>query len=378
MDIIERVRKARPKLELLRDVLYSAVPGRREMVDGILLSLVAGEHALVLGPPGTAKSYTVSTLTSLIGAQSYIYQLTKFTTYDDLFGPPDLVELQRGSYKRAWSKIVNSHIVYLDEVFNANSAILNALLSLMQERVVYDPVSGTPVQTAVHMVVATSNDVPLDKELQAFVDRFAVKIHTDYISNYDEFLKAVEARWATRVKQVKVVTIDEIKALSHALSELAVARVADLGRELYREYADAVWPLAQSLRKAGVLLSDRWLVEKGYKLFLAYLAVNGISKENIDLAPYELARYTAATPDERKEVERVVKEALGEAAELEKKLENVKRLYSAGKYDEARKALADLIASVDINKLSKNPAARSKVEKIASEARQMMGGGLSL
>lgn len=288
------------------------------------------------------------------------------------------MELQRGSYKRTWSKIVNSHIVYLDEVFNANSAILNALLSLMQERVVYDPVSGTPVQTAVHMVVATSNDVPLDKELQAFVDRFAVKIHTDYISNYDEFLKAVEARWATRVKQVKVVTIDEIKALSHALSELAVARVADLGRELYREYADAVWPLAQSLRKAGVLLSDRWLVEKGYKLFLAYLAVNGISKENIDLAPYELVRYTAATPDERKEVERVVKEALGEAAELEKKLENVKSLYSAGKYDEARKALADLIASVDINKLSKNPAARSKVEKIVSEARQMMGGGLSL
>lgn len=84
MDIIERVRKARPKLELLKDVLYSAVPGRREMVDGILLSLVAGEHALVLGPPGTAKSYTVSTLTSLIGAQSYIYQLTKLqptTTY---------------------------------------------------------------------------------------------------------------------------------------------------------------------------------------------------------------------------------------------------------------------------------------------------------
>ncbi|MGC8983593.1 MAG: AAA family ATPase, partial [Desulfurococcaceae archaeon] len=193
---VDNVKAARERLLAVEKALNTTIVGHEDMVSALLYASIAGEHVVFISPPGTAKTYLVKTFAKLLNAQHYSYLLTKFTSYDELFGAVDITALAQGSYKRNWSRLVSADIIFLDEVFKANSAILNALLSLLQERVVYDPLTGAEVQARLHTVVGASNEVPEDGELQALYDRFAIRVFSDYLSDDVMLLKALEARWA--------------------------------------------------------------------------------------------------------------------------------------------------------------------------------------
>jgi len=126
---------ARRKILDVEKTLNTMIIGHEDFVKALMIASIAGEHLVVIGPPGTAKSYAVRMFAKLVNANFYQYLLTKFTSYDELFGTVDIISLSKGEFRRNWSNIVRSEFVFLDEIFKANSAILNALLSLLQERV---------------------------------------------------------------------------------------------------------------------------------------------------------------------------------------------------------------------------------------------------
>ena len=108
---------------------------KAELVRLLLVTLVAGEHMLIVGPPGTAKSALVRHLARLIDARYFEYLLTRFSEPNEIFGPIDIKAFREGTYlRRVEAMLPDADIVFLDEIFKSNSAILNALLSILNER----------------------------------------------------------------------------------------------------------------------------------------------------------------------------------------------------------------------------------------------------
>ena len=354
----------------IEKTLNKIIIGHEEFVKALMMACVAGEHIVVIGPPGTAKSYAVRALARLLSARFYSYLLTKFTSYDELFGPVDIVALTKGEFKRNWSGIVSSDFIFLDEIFKANSAILNTLLSLLQERVIYDPLTGQPIQVSLHTAVGASNEVPEDPELQALYDRFAIKVFIDYLSDDVALLRAIEAKWLNNNGLAPVATMDDVKVLHEYATLIMRARIKDLG-EVYKLYHVNLMPLIKSLRQRGVLVSDRTIIEKLPKIYSAYLALYGVTVDNVMSAAYDLVRYLARTREELKEINKAVEDSLGEVAELARKLEKAKELLRAKNLSGAKEVLKDLL-SYDISRLEKTPWLKPRVEAILSAAREYL------
>jgi len=361
---------ARQKLLEVEKTLNTLVIGHEDFIKALMLATVSGEHIVVIGPPGTAKSYTVRLFAKLVNANFYQYLLTKFTSFDEIFGTVDIISLSKGEFRRNWSRIVNSEFVFLDEVFKANSAILNALLSLLQERVIYDPMSGSPIETKLHTAVGASNETPEDPELQALYDRFAIRVFINYLDDDKSLFTAIQSRWLNSNSLQPIASMNDVKVLHQFAMSLMASKIKDLG-EVYKIYYTNVIPLVKSLRAKGVIVSDRTIIEKLPRLYCAYLALYGITLDNVMSVTYELVQYLARNRDELQAIKKAVDEALGEVAELAKMLEKAKEYIKARNLTPAKETLKEIL-NYDVSRLERTPWLKPRVEAIIQSARQYL------
>jgi MoxR-like ATPase len=154
---------------------------RKEESQLLVLSLLAGEHILFLGPPGTGKSLLGGRLSQLCGGSFFQRLLTRFTTPEELFGPLSLRALENDEYKRCTEGYLpTASVAFLDEIFKANSAILNTLLTILNERKFDNsPREDCPIRC----VVGASNELPESDELDALYDRFLLRKEVKSVSD---------------------------------------------------------------------------------------------------------------------------------------------------------------------------------------------------
>src|SRR3984957_18969475 len=182
------------RLALLAKNLEGRFLGKDEVIRLLLIATIAGEHAVLIGPPGTAKSALLRTFARLLSARYFEYLLTRFTEPNEIFGPVDIAAFREGRYERRTEGMLpDSEIVFLDEVFKSNSAILNALLTLLNERRYTS--GGHVMRCPLLSAFGASNEVPSDETLTAIYDRFILRIRNDNLDAYhfqDLLQKALE------------------------------------------------------------------------------------------------------------------------------------------------------------------------------------------
>ena len=163
---------------------------RDSTLKAALLAVLAGENLLLVGPPGTAKSLIARKEAECLErdgsadhAEGYFeYLLTKFSTPEEIFGPLSISELKADRFKRNTAGYLPSvRMAFLDEIFKASSSILNALLTILNERLYHNGAEAQKVP--LQALIAASNELPTgQEELDALYDRFLVRSFVDYVS----------------------------------------------------------------------------------------------------------------------------------------------------------------------------------------------------
>lgn len=225
--------------------------GKDDIIDLMGICLAGRENLFLLGPPGTAKSAMVRELSKLINGKTFEYLLTRFTEPNELFGPFDIRKLREGDLvTNTEGMLPEANLIFLDELLNANSAILNSLLMVLNEKVFRRGRENRPLPVV--MIVGASNHLPEDEALHALFDRFLIRVKCDYV---DPALlnNVLTAGWKLEQKAIP----GNIEISAEDIFRVQ-AMIGDVDLEQIRP---AYINLVEMLRNAGVQVSDRRAVK---------------------------------------------------------------------------------------------------------------------
>src|SRR5579864_415464 len=275
----------RKRLNRFRTSLGRFFVEKQELIDLMLVAAIAQEPLLLVGPPGTAKSDLVLKFKDAlaIADEDYFeYMLTRFTEPSEIIGPIDISQLRDGRYvRREQGKLPTARLAFLDEIFKSNSAILNILLTIINEKKFYQ--DGIPVPVKLRILFAATNEVPEQGELAALKDRFVLKAESRSVQD-EHFEELIDAGLQSEVYrslnqkpwQEELCTLTDMLKANRYLTYMFARKIED-GRhseeqndrnlffppDVFREFQRIVKTL---VREDRIFISDRKLV-KLYKLF---------------------------------------------------------------------------------------------------------------
>ena len=266
------------RIRTIRDALTEGLVERDVAVRLALLAALTGEHLLLVGPPGTAKSLVARRLCRAFKDAAYFERLlTKFSVPEELFGPLSIKGLEEDRYERLTaSYLPTASVAFLDEIFKANSAILNALLTLLNEREFDNGASRE--ETPLVAVVGASNELPEGEELDALFDRFLLRLHVDPVSK-DAFPGLLKLRGevkanipkelgltqddlgAVRKEAEKVWMPDDVTALLCELRDWCGEQGIPVSDRRWRKVVKLLQTSAWTSGRDAVSIWDCWLLQ---------------------------------------------------------------------------------------------------------------------
>lgn len=226
------------KLAAMRQAIADSLIERDDEADVLVRCLVAHENPLFVGPPGCAKSMMFRSLKNCIHLDDTTYfetLLGKYTEPSELFGPIRVSGLKEDRYcRKVDGYLPTARLSMIDEIWKASTAILNTLLTILNERE-FDN-DGTRVKCPLMMAGAASNEWPSAEELGALFDRFLVRRVIRPVSR-SRLGDLLVARLA---EPTPIITLDEIatahsQAMSLPISEEAVACALEINDELEKQ-----------------------------------------------------------------------------------------------------------------------------------------------
>jgi MoxR-like ATPase len=241
---------------------------RDDVVPVVVAAMLAGQHSLLLGPAGAAKSDMARALTGRIeGGVYWELLLGRFTDPKQIFGPIDVPALMRGEYTQRFAgHATEAHIAFIDEIFKCSDGALNSMLAFLNERLYHPENGGPPMRCSLLSAVTASNELPSGGETAAFYDRLLVRCQVEYLqdpSNFAALLRSAVVRGAAPATRTTV----SQEALNRAIRDEVPAVAVPDG------ILDAMCQLRTALRRRELVCSDRrWKQSVRLLQAAAYLA----------------------------------------------------------------------------------------------------------
>lgn len=266
--------KLQPRIQELLKCLSSGMHEREETVAVAFLGALSGQNTFLLGPPGTAKSLISRRIACGFEDPTYFeYLMNRFSTPEEVFGPVSIKELKADNYVRKTAGYLpTAEFVFLDEIWKASPAILNALLTIVNEHLFRNGDSND--KAPLKALISASNETPdANQGLEALYDRFIVRLLVSPITQVEHFnslinsrpteaalqvpkdLVVTQAEWAEWREQMftSVQLSKETLTIIHLIREALQAQ-----RDTLQVYvSDRRWQRAAMLMKAAAFFNDR-------------------------------------------------------------------------------------------------------------------------
>ncbi|GGS63104.1 AAA family ATPase [Streptomyces violaceus] len=347
------------RLRAIGDELSDRFYERDDVVRTLVVTLLAGQHSLVLGP--TAKSELARELTGRVeGAAYWEILLSKFTAPTRMFGPIDVAALARGEYRQVYDgRATTAHVAFIDEIFKCSTAALNETLGYLNERIYHPENGGEPIRCPLIGAITASNELPVGEDSAAIYDRLLVRIEVGYLEDPSNFAALVRSAVGGRPAAPARTTI-ELADLRHAVTE-AVPAV-----DVPDAIVDAVCTLRAALRRRELVASDRrWRQAVGLLQASAYLDGRPeVAEADLSVLTHVLWDSPAQRPTVEREVLHLVNPDAKEALDLADTIEELEAQLDA-MAGQSREALSEWVIKQAHNKLA---MAGKRLEKLREEA----------
>ena len=220
---------------------------RDTIIEACWAAILSGNHVLLLGQPGTAKSMITDAICKrIMGTKYFQWLLTRFSTPEEIFGPVSLKSLENDEYRRITSnKLPEAHIAFLDEVWKANSAILNSMLTIINERKFDNGSTRNDVDLI--SVFGASNELPQDEELAALYDRFILRFDVPYIREASHWKSLISGAVGDTKSGGDTISLEELKSAMDKVKNVAFPD----------EVVNAMLNIKMDLEHEGIVASDR-------------------------------------------------------------------------------------------------------------------------
>ena len=195
---------------------------RSREINGLVVGMLTGVNVLLLGPPGVGKSYLVNLFSKMFAqGDTFSWLMSKTSTPEELFGPISMKGLKEDRYEHCTEgKLPSKMVVFLDEIWKANSAVLNSLLTISNERVFYNGTKA--VKTPVELIVGASNEYPKDDSLNALYDRFGLRFWVEPLKQKQNIIRLIrEKRNRTLPEPTITFSQEEISQLKDLMKNIS-------------------------------------------------------------------------------------------------------------------------------------------------------------
>lgn len=259
---------------------------REEIIAVALLGALCGQNTFLYGPPGTAKSLISRRIACAFDQPVYFeYLMNRFSTPEEVFGPVSIKALKEDQYVRKTDRYLpKAEFAFLDEIWKSSPAILNTLLTLINEHIFRN---GESIEKApLKALIAASNETPEPNQgLDALFDRFIVRLMVGPISEVENFERLLESKPTEATMTVAsdlLVKQSEWNEWRAAIGNVALSKetltiihliraaLAERYEELNVYVSDRRWQRAAMLMKGAAFFNGRSQTNHSDALLLSH------------------------------------------------------------------------------------------------------------
>ncbi|MGM8898887.1 MULTISPECIES: AAA family ATPase [unclassified Psychrobacter] len=274
------------RISQLLEELTADMYERNQTMAIALLGAITGHNTFLLGPPGTAKSLISRRLIAAFESPKYFeYLMNRFSTPEEIFGPVSIKELKEDRYIRQVDDYLpTADFAFLDEIWKSSPAILNNLLTIINEHTFRN--GKEIIQVPLKSLIAASNEVPPPNQgLEALYDRFVIRLFVPPIEQEENFNHLINSKPSSEnscISPELIINYDEMQEWRDKLHLVTLSddtllvikyirqQLISQSKKLDVYVSDRRWQRAAILLKASAFCNGRTETNHSDALLLKY------------------------------------------------------------------------------------------------------------